>query len=301
VEQRLTVEDAIKRDLGLASKIGATMNLENPYQPSQIAQFHETDAVVDYAWTPEDALGPKWMTICKGAANCHTAMAVFVVASISVLVIGLIEYAFAIELPSKLVTVLGLGLLYATLMQFVGLVRMRKLSRESGAKGFMTLALILFVIYLISSVAYSIATLAIQNFFQNARLDSTIPLTVSEATLKSYQTYVAISTFVMYLSYLIYNIILMLGIRRIGIALHNNAISRSVMKSLWLFVGCVIAIPLTTYFLAMSMAQPKPGAIQIGAGISAMIAIYIMLDFYAKALKKIAEYAKMFAPADPIA
>lgn len=275
------------------------MNLENPYQPSQIAQFHETDTAVDLAWTPEDALGPKWLTVCKGATNCHTAVAVFVVASISVVVIWLIEYVFTIELPSKLVTVLGLGLLYATGMQLIGLVRMRNSSRESGAKGFMTLALVLFVIYLISSAAYSISEHVLHNYIQLARTDSTIPLDVLEATLKSYRTYLGISTFVMYLSYLIYNIVLMLGIRRIGIALHNDAISRSAMSSLWLFVGCVIAIPLTAYFLATSMDQPRLGAIQIGAGISAMIAVYIMLDFYAKALKKIAEYAKLFASLEP--
>jgi hypothetical protein len=93
--------------------------------------------------------------------------------------------------------------------------------------------------------------------------------------------------------YLAYHVTLLLGMRKVGLALKHNTIARDSLVALILFAVIVVGyIGFMGLAFVTSTRSSSFGWFGILPAIGIFIAVLVMIAFYGSALKKIADYAK---------
>jgi hypothetical protein len=272
------------------------MDQHNPYAAPQTAEFAVPIAVADGEWTPEHALGPEWRAVCAGAKKCRIAV-IIVFLSILYSLLGSIV-AGGLLRSRELANLVGFsmwGLMIAAwVFQLIGLIQLRKVALWSRAKGLFSTALgtflmtyvgyIVFVIVMFGSIALRFS----EQFAPGRRPGAQLGPVERELI-----TMFGVFGFALGISYLIYNIVLLLGMRRIGFALKDNSIVRNSLVSLILFITLVVSYVSFIGFAFLGAGGPSDsGGFVIFMAIAMFIVFLVMIGFYGSALKRIADYAK---------
>lgn len=273
------------------------MNLENPYQPSQIAQFQETATAIDHASTPELALGPEWRTVCAGARKCFAAL---IAATLSVLlflvyvlfIMSASNINFARFLPLFMI-VLGIAI---WTLQLIGQIQLAKVGLSSGAKNAFTGSLIAFVVSWGGLVLFAIFMNTLTaNQFGVARprpqwnsFWSLSPEVDSSGFLSFAKIVINFIQYAWFIS-------LLIGLQKLGIALKNSSIKKSATVALVIysiFVGIGFLELMADMLDVPIQLGHAPQEIKILLTTVVSIGGLVLIACYGIALKKIANYLK---------
>jgi drug/metabolite transporter (DMT)-like permease len=270
--------------------MGEIMEQLNPYAAPQVQKVHQA---FDESVSPEEALGPKWKAVCDGARKSFLATAIGTYSVMFAGIAAVIEYLMRKNFLARFVLpTLALCLFIGWFLQMLGLNRMRKVSRDHVAK---VLILIAFALFFVSYFCNFMSTYyTYQSEAKHRRImdESNVFYQITKEEVAQADDRAGLWVLVALSVYTIYNVVLILGVRRLGTKLQNEQIRRYMLYSLLLLIGCGVLFPILSVLTIRDEVARKTSNVTIALAIISMIFLYLMQSFYGKGLKKIADYAK---------
>jgi hypothetical protein len=237
----------------------------------------------------ERALGREWRTVCAGAKKCYIALITVVISAILYVMFNAARSSF--NLSSLLSSPFPLAFIVAWFLQLIGQFQLSKISRSSRAKGLFTGSFIAFVVVWVGSIVLGIvlglvAGVQVPNSGPDASTASMFlgvlrgdPFSIANMMINIVQ--------------LAWVLMLLLGLRRMGISLQNRPIVTNSTISLVSFIILVLTkiVNSVTSGIPAELNRNTPMLIPI-LGFALLIAVLVTVICYANALRKIADYAK---------